>query len=36
MKKLFTILLGTMLFFSINAQQVDRDMVVLEGATGFW
>ncbi len=36
MKKLITILFGMMLFIGIQAQQVDRDMVVLEGGTGFW
>jgi len=36
MKKLFTILLGLVLSIGIYAQQVDRDMVVIEGATGFW
>jgi hypothetical protein len=36
MKKLFTILLGLMLGFSLAAQQVTRDMVVVEGGTGFW
>jgi hypothetical protein len=36
MKKLFTILLGIILGISLNAQQVSRDMVVVEGGTGFW
>jgi len=36
MKKLFTILLGLMLGISLTAQQVPRDMVVVEGGTGFW
>jgi len=36
MKKLSTILLGLMLGFSLAAQQVPRDMVVVEGGTGFW
>lgn len=36
MKK--TIILSLSLFFSvfIYAQQVSRDMVIVEGATGFW
>ncbi len=36
MKKLFTILFGMILGVSLIAQQVDRDMVVVEGGTGFW
>ena len=36
MKKLIIFLLGIMLFAGIHAQQVDRDMVIMEGATGFW
>ena len=36
MKKLFTIILGLMLGISLIAQQVPRDMVVVEGGTGFW
>jgi hypothetical protein len=36
MKKILILTLS--LFFSIfiNAQQVSRDMVIVEGATGFW
>jgi len=36
MKKLFTIVFGLMLGISLIAQQVPRDMVVVEGGTGFW
>jgi hypothetical protein len=36
MKKLFTIVFGLMLGVSLIAQQVNRDMVVVEGGTGFW
>jgi hypothetical protein len=36
MKSLFTILIGLMIGISVNAQQVSRDMVVVEGGTGFW
>lgn len=36
MRKLFTLLLGVLIGFTIQAQQVDRDMVVVEGGTGFW
>jgi hypothetical protein len=36
MKKLFTIVCGLLLGVSLIAQQVDRDMVVVEGGTGFW
>lgn len=36
MKNLLTILLGLILGISLNAQQVSRDMVVVEGGTGFW
>jgi hypothetical protein len=36
MKKLLTIVLGLMLGISLTAQQVPRDMVVVEGGTGFW
>lgn len=36
MKHLFTILLGVIIGISIQAQQVDREMVVVEGGTGFW
>jgi hypothetical protein len=36
MRKLFALLFGLLAFASINAQQVSRDMVVVEGGTGFW
>jgi PKD repeat protein len=36
MKKLFTLILGLMLGISLISQQVPRDMVVVEGGTGFW
>jgi hypothetical protein len=36
MKKLFTIVFGLMIGVNLMAQQVDRDMVVVEGGTGFW
>ena len=36
MKKLTFIVFGIMLAMGIHAQQVDRDMVVVEGFTGFW
>ncbi len=36
MKNLFTFILAILLGVSLHAQQVDRDMVVVEGATGFW
>ena len=36
MKKLLTLVLGLMLGISLTAQQVPRDMVVVEGGTGFW
>jgi len=36
MKNLFTILVAILLGVTLQAQQVDRDQVVIEGATGFW
>jgi len=36
MKKQIIFLLVMILFAGIYAQQVDRDMVVMEGAIGFW
>jgi hypothetical protein len=36
MKNLFTLILTVLLGISLHAQQVDRDMVVVEGGTGFW
>lgn len=36
MRKLFTVVLGLFIIFNLNAQQVSRDMVVVEGGTGFW
>jgi hypothetical protein len=36
MKNIFTLILAVMLGVSLHAQQVNRDMVVIEGATGFW
>lgn len=36
MKHLFTFILACVMGFGIHAQQVDRDMVVVEGGTGFW
>jgi len=36
MKKLLTLVLGLMIGISLTAQQVPRDMVVVEGGTGFW
>lgn len=36
MGKLLTVLLGLLISVSVNAQQVSRDMVVVEGGTGFW
>jgi hypothetical protein len=36
MKNLFTVLVAILLGVALHAQQVDRDQVVIEGATGFW
>lgn len=36
MKKQIILLIGLILTISLFAQQVDRDMVIFEGATGFW
>jgi hypothetical protein len=36
MKKTLTILFALILTTGLYAQQVDRDMVIFEGATGFW
>ena len=36
MKQLFTIMLTVLLGVFLHAQQVDRDVVVIEGGTGFW
>ena len=36
MKKLITLFFILFLGISLHAQQVDRDMVVVEGGTGFW
>ncbi len=36
MKNLFTLILAVLLGIGLHAQQVDRDMVVVEGGTGFW
>lgn len=36
MKQLFTIFLICAMGIGIHAQQVSRDMVVIEGGTGFW
>lgn len=36
MKLLSTLFLALLLGLGIHAQQVDRDMVVIEGGTGFW
>jgi hypothetical protein len=36
MKRFLTLLIGLILGFGIHAQQVDRDMVIFEGGTGFW
>lgn len=35
MKQLFTLMLTLLLGLFLHAQQVDRDVVVIEGATGF-
>jgi hypothetical protein len=36
MKNVFTLMLAFLLGLFLHAQQVDRDVVVIEGATGFW
>jgi hypothetical protein len=36
MKNLLGLFILILLGFSLSAQQVDRDMVVVEGGTGFW
>lgn len=36
MKNLFILLLTVLLGIGLHAQQVQRDMVVVEGGTGFW
>jgi len=36
MKNLFMLILTVLLGISLHAQQVERDMVVYEGGTGFW
>ena len=36
MRNLFTLLLTVLLGFTLHAQQVERDLVIIEGATGFW
>lgn len=36
MKKLFILIFGLILSTGSFSQQVDRDMVIFEGATGFW
>ena len=36
MKNLFTLILAVLLGVTLHAQQVSRDMVVVEGGTGFW
>jgi len=36
MRNLFTLLFTVLLGFTLQAQQVERDLVIVEGATGFW
>lgn len=36
MKKIILLSLSLLMFAFINAQQVSRDMVIVEGGTGFW
>jgi hypothetical protein len=36
MKRLFTLLLTVLLGVTLHAQQVERDLVIVEGGTGFW
>jgi len=36
MKKNLIFILAILLGVSLHAQQVQRDMVVVEGGTGFW
>ena len=36
MRNLLGLFLLVLLGISLHAQQVDRDMVVVEGGTGFW
>lgn len=36
MRNLLGLFILVLLGFGLHAQQVDRDMVVVEGGTGFW
>ncbi len=36
MKQLITLMLTLLLGVFLHAQQVDRELVVIEGGTGFW